>query len=756
MDYYAHSGRDEEHYSDWQLLREHLSGVATRAAALASKVRTQEWFPLTEAARTAGLLHDIGKFRPEFQQMLFGMRVAREKTYHKQAGAAKSQAFWPIAFAIAGHHGGIPDKVDLVEAIKGDSGADLLSRIWNDAVSDCPDLAALSLPSLGNGGDVLAAELYTRVLFACLVDSDWSDTSEHERIVNGWPDDPTPAPFDPARRLPQVLGYIQEKAAGCEEPRMARLRDEVLQECLRAAELAPGLFSLTVPTGGGKTLSSLAFALKHATHYDPESTRIRRVVYVAPYLSILDQNATVFRKALGVKSNDGLVFEHHSLAETPGDRDPDRPADEDQNETRSRALRRAENWDSPFILTTNVQFFESLFSNRPGRCRKLHNIAGSVILLDECQAIPPDLFASTCEMLQQLVTNLGCTIVSCTATQPAFSHPELSKRKCALVGVREIIPPHLALFSRLQRVHVTWPKRQDEVMDWKTVGERMTQENSALCVVNTRKAAQLLFDEVKRQDGRGVFHLSTCMCPMHRLAVLARVKARLARKKVCRLISTQLIEAGVDVDFDFLMREIGPLEAVIQAAGRCNREGKLNHPDGTPGGRVVIFRSVEGKIPNDLWYREGRNIVECNFLNSERGEPRINVTADIEEYYERLFKVGSLDKNKIRPARRELKFREVADRFRIIDDDSVAVVVATWDQAGARAKVDAILKELHQRPTRGLLRRLAPYQVNMRSREATMHPDVREEIPGVFVWRGPYDPDVGVTDEFKNNNMLCF
>jgi CRISPR-associated endonuclease/helicase Cas3 len=219
-------------------------------------------------------------------------------------------------------------------------------------------------------------------------------------------------------------------------------------------------------------------------------------------------------------------------------------------------------------------------------------------------------------------------------------------------------------------------------------------------------------------------------------------------------VSTQLIEAGVDVDFPFVMRELGPFEAVIQAAGRCNREGRLNLPDGTPGGRVVVFRSVEGRMPIDRWYQGGRDIVEANFLSSERGAPRIDEPADIQEYYKRLFMLGSLDNNNIHALRSDFRFHQIAEKYRFIDDDSVPVVVATWDRFGARAKVASILKRLQAQPRRSLFRKLTPYQVNMRFRQANSHPDIEKEIPGVYVWRGHYDRDVGVTDEARGEDLI--
>jgi CRISPR-associated endonuclease/helicase Cas3 len=726
--FYAHSGRKAD-FSDWQELRVHLRQVAQAARALAGDA-CPCYESLARATELAGWLHDLGKYRPGFQQMIRGLSVPREQTYHKQAGAvvAADARNLPVAFAVLGHHGGIPNAAESKDLIAGPSGRPIASAIWGQATRDCPQLGGLALdpPPLK---DRLAADLITRLIFSCLVDADWTDTGTHERRVKGLPPEPLPPPLDPASRLERVLAHIRRRAATCREAQVARVRDDILNACLTAAGQPPGLFSLTVPTGGGKTLSGLALALKHAAAHG-----LRRLIYVAPYLSILDQNARVIRQALGVAPDAPDVFEHHTLADPPGD--------ETQQETaREAAARRAENWDAPVVLTTNVQFFESLFANKPGRCRKLHNIARSVILLDECQTLPPELVAPTCSMLGDLAPTFGSTVILCTATQPAFDHADMPER---LQNVREIIPASLALFARLRRVQVAWPKRDEAPLDWPAVAGRMRDHRAALCIVNTRRAARELFAEL-RQGGGDVFHLSTSMCPAHRLAVLDEVRWRLEAEQPCYLASTQLIEAGVDVDFPFVMRELAPLEAIIQSAGRCNREGRLRGADGSPGGRVVVFRSVEGILPRDRWYRAGRTVLETSFLNAGR-EPGIDTPSDIREYFERLYREGDLDERGIQDGRRRFAFTEVAGQYRLIDDDGDSVVVATWQEK--QEEVEALLDAVRLRPTRANFRRLAPFQVNLRRYERDKAGGaVAEEGPGLLVWRGPYDDELGLTGE---------
>jgi len=511
-------------------------------------------------------------------------------------------------------------------------------------------------------------------------------------------------------------------------PTLANVRKQILVACLKSAELPTGLFTLTVPTGGGKTLSGLAFALKHAA-----KNNLRRVIYVAPFISILDQNADVIRDALGVTERDLDVLEYQSLAEPQGPQ----LADEKQTST---AARRAENWDSPIVITTNVQFFESLFSNKPGRCRKLHNIANSVVILDECQTLPPDLVKPTCQMLKQLTSMLGCTVVMCTATQPAFDHVTLNEHR---LEAKEIIPPELKLFDQLKRVQLEWPKR-DERIDWPEVAKRMTGQTSALCIVNTKKAALDLFAELKNLS-QNVFHLSTSMCPAHRMAVLKAVKGKLDAKHPVFVVSTQLIEAGVDIDFPCVFREMAPLEAIIQAAGRCNREGHLANA----GGRVVVFRSLEGKIPRG-WYVKGRDVLETAFLNAGV-EPRIDSVEDIRKYFGHLYWTGNLDPQNIVGMRAGFKFESVGKAYRLIDDDAVPVVVASWKEH--ETEIAHLLAKLKARPNRANFRALAPYQVNVFRSELKRLPNglaipLSEDVE-MLVWHGVYNSEIGRSSEIQ-------
>jgi len=721
MEYYAHSGKQADR-SDWQLLKEHLLGVATMARRFAEEARPGDG-AFHDAAYMAGLLHDLGKYRPEFQEYIRGNRGKGEATRHKQIGAAHALASRRIelASAIMGHHAGLQNVADLVNSIE--EVREVLAHVLSIAQADCP-ACELAIRPGARGAEPLSVEMQSRLLFSCLVDADWLDTSDHEARSRQWPTRSQPFILDAAALLTCVRQYILIRAARCRDAKIALIRDQVLNASLHAADQPPGLFSMSVPTGGGKTLSSLAFALKHAQQHG-----LHRVIYVAPYLSIIEQNARVFGEAVHDGSGD-LILEHHSLADGIQNRDG---ADEAQTES---AQRLAENWDAPIVLTTSVQFYETLFSNDPGRSRKLHNIARSVVILDECQTLPPGLIAPTCQMLQQVTQYLGCSIVLCTATQPAWNR-DSSLLPEGLEGVRDIVPPSLDLFARLKRVAVSWPSPTARAIDWADVAGRMLDKQQALCVVNTKKAARELFGQLRQSGGDGIFHLSTAMCPAHRLEILDEVRRLLADGKPCHLVSTQLIEAGVDVDFPLLMRELAPLEAVVQAAGRCNREGLLQC------GEVIVFRSVEGKLPPDGWYRNGVAVLDQDFIRAGR-EPDIHAPSQLSEYFRRLYRTGELDHRNICRLRHSLSFRDVAKEYRLIDDATTSLVVTAW--AEAKDHVQQLLDEIRTRPTRQLYRDLQRYCVNVYDYDLRRLGGsvVLDHLPGVNVCAMPYDPALGL------------
>lgn len=717
-----------------QLLREHLVSVSQLASHYAAQARPED-SELAEAARAAGLLHDLGKYRTEFQELLAGCRSRGEATRHKQAGAARACALKrsDAAFAIGGHHGGLPDTQGLRTLIERPGGRDIADAVWPIAVEDCPDLASLAacVPPVK---DRLELDLRVRLLFSCLVDADWLDSAiavdpDAER-------DPVRFSDHAERWLASLLSFVRTRAASCKDPDVRGCRAEVLGASLARADDPPGLFSLTVPTGGGKTLSAMAFALRHAYAHG-----LRRIIYVAPYLSIIEQNAAAIRAAIGEGAASEAVLEHHSLSDQ-GDGREDDPYS-------TAPDRLGENWDAPVVITTSVQFFESLFARSPGRCRKVHNVARSVVILDECQSLPRELVAPTLDMLKALQPYLGATLVLCTATQPAWEMSDALPM--GLEGVREIAPEPAGLADRLRRVRVEWPKPDAPRWSWEEAAARMVEGDvPALCVVNTKAAAHAVFlalrDRVGAEDG--VFHLSTSMCPEHRRRVLAECIARLQDGRRCLLVSTQLVEAGVDIDFPLVLRELGPLDSIVQAAGRCNREGRL----GREGGRVVVFRSEEGGLPPGPYTLATKTTGQW----LEAGEtPDTSDPETMRRYFRTLYNKTESDAKDITALRGELNFPKAARCYKLIDDDTLSVVVAGWEEE--RARVEALLGALARSPTRRAFRALAPYSVNLYRRDA--------EALGAYLrgWSGThvtvcdskYDASLGIVKPATGEALLA-
>lgn len=647
-EYYAHS-KEGEPPSEWHRLNEHLQEVAKIASSFAEAFGALDWGYL------AGLWHDIGKYSEEFQQRLFVTegRNAHVETKpgrvdHSTAGAKHGFSHFMdkgklLAYAIAGHHAGLPNG-------KANESSDLATRLEKPVPdhSSCPE-KILNIDELGElpftphkNRFGFQISFFARMLFSCLVDADFLDTeqfmdSEKSLGRKGYPS---------LTALTQKLTeYLEQLVAKAPTTPINKQRAEILKSCLEAADWAPGLFSLTVPTGGGKTLSSLAFALKHAL-----KNNLNRVIYVIPYTSIIEQNAAVFRDVLGDKA----VLEHHSNYE---------PKEEDH---RSRLA--AENWDAPLVVTTNVQFFESLFSYKPSLCRKIHNIAESVVILDEAQMLPMPLLKPSLEALRELASNYRTTIVLCTATQPALSTTETFKD--GLDGVREIIPNPVNLYHTFKRVHT---KRLFFLSDYE-LAEKIKKHEQVLCVVNTRKHARLVYERLNEQEGR--FHLSALMCPTHRTETFTQIRDALAKGRPCKVISTQLIEAGVDIDFPVVFRSAAGIDSIAQAAGRCNREGQLSD-----AGEVYVF-SPESALPPGHF----RQTAETAEAVMRHHDDPLSLEA-VEEYFRifywmkgaRLDEYGILNDLSSGMRNGDFPFRLVAKKFKIIKDGMDSLIIA-WNE----------------------------------------------------------------------------
>ncbi|MBI4321537.1 MAG: CRISPR-associated endonuclease Cas3'' [Chloroflexi bacterium] len=720
---WAHSSNSQGKRHD---LVDHLRGVAGLAAEFAAE------FGCAEPARVLGLYHDLGKFSTGFQDYLLASEAGKahgRSPDHKIAGASfiVNKLGLPLfALLIQGHHGGLRKASDLRSYLSDPQKSVQVDEALTSAKRGMPDLETpvprMKLPK-GVEGDAKAAELFLRILFSALVDADFLDTEMHFEARTA------------ARRGTQVtmvdlwqwFERDQERFGGEPKAEVNLVRAEVYRHCLEASKLPPGMFRLTVPTGGGKTRSAMAFALQHAIRFGH-----RRVIVAVPFISITEQTADVYRGIFGSTQDDEpIVLEHHSQA-GQGDGDDMSP-----RTVRSRLA--AENWDAPIIVTTTVQLFESLFANTPSRCRRVHSLAHSVIILDEAQALPAHLLQPILDGLRELCASYGATVVISTATQPAFEAIPIFAAEQAT----EIIPDPERLFRTLKRVEYEW--RMERGLEWEEVAKLLDDTPQALAVVNTKKDAMALLDALG--DGEAL-HLSTLLCGAHRREVIRTVRRRLELGEPCRLISTQVVEAGVDLDFPLVLRAMGPLDSILQSAGRCNREGRLR------SGRVVVFRPVQGGMPKGA-YRAASGITAA-LLGAGDVDP--DDPAASREYFRRLFATIDTDRESIQKLRETLDYPEVARRFRMIDGSTQTVAVP-YGSEDERRQVQAWLERLREGAThaRGLMRRLQPYVVSLYAAQAAyyrQHGLIVDVVEGMGEWMGKYDPVRGLSGDALDPDAL--
>ena len=643
---------------------DHLKAVSERAAEYAAA------FGAADEARLAGLLHDLGKYGELFQRRLRGEASGVD---HWSAGAWQALAFeakgLAAALAVQGHHVGLRC-VDALRRLNPTAWdprmheGRRLSKPPDGATDelDIPAAAGLPLSIYDHRAPAAAAMLDVRMLFSALVDADFIETEAHFDAKNGQKQyRELGLALKPARALDVLLTHIKKVAQESQAATgVNSLRADLLNACLKKASGPQGRFTLTAPTGSGKTLSMLAFALKHAAQHN-----LRRVVMVIPYLNIIDQTARVYREILQPIFGVGYVLEHHSLAGTHGDDDGADGVGESQR-------LQAENWDAPVIVTTSAQFLESLFSNRPSACRKLHRLAQSVVLFDEVQTLPTGLAIPTLATLSRLVERYQTTVVFATATQPAFSHLHDKVKEYCACGWQpeEIVPAAFRLFDRARRTKVVWPEPERRT-SWDELAGSLASDDCrrSLCVVNLKRHALELFQKLRdhKVDEDSLFHLSTNMCPAHRRVVLDEVRQRLKDGLPCRLISTQCVEAGVDVDFPVVYRAWGPLDSIAQAAGRCNRNGLLS------SGEVRVF------VPDDERYPPGAYEQAAAVTRVIAGTrvPDIDDPAMFLEYFRQLYGISRPeDRNReLTDAILRKDFAEVACLYRVIEQDAVNVLV---------------------------------------------------------------------------------
>lgn len=660
--YLAHTENEkgEVHYLD-----DHLKCVGE----LAEQYTRQANPALGEMAKWAGLLHDLGKYRDEFQEYLVGQRERSIETHHAVYGSAlafqkaqttKNQAWIPIAFAVAAHHAGLHDKSSLPELFQKYEAMNRLSPLIQNFENELE-----KIPEIISGAEFfgkmnpLKLEFATRMIFSSLVDADFLDTEKHYR--SGLAREPKELD---SRELLKKLNVertrkVENAKKNKADEKLIEIRNRIFDNCLQKAEGPKGFFSLTVPTGGGKTLSAMAFALKHA-----EIHKLRRVVVVIPYLSIIEQNAKEYREILG----EDYVIENHSAVKIKSEEEEETAKSEKRQ--RNMLEYAAENWDAPIIVTTSVQFIESLFAHKTSKCRKLHNIANSVVILDEVQTLPAKLLEPLFDVWRQLKENYGVSFVFSTATQPAFRRNNFNFiNGLAENELEEITENTDEIFRELNRVKYEF-KTFQEPKTWADIADQMKNERQVLCVLNTRKHAFELWDDLSGKlaeiEKDGLFHLSSAMCAEHRLEVIEEIKKRLQNDEICRVVSTQLVEAGVDLDFPVLFRAIAPLDSIVQAAGRCNREGKLKK------GRVVVFTPSENVLPPGI-YKTSTEI--SSSLLHGFDEETLGTNHEIfADYFRRVYQSNDTGQE-IQADRESLSYREVSKKAKVIENEGIGVII---------------------------------------------------------------------------------
>ncbi len=663
MNWIAH--RREDGFE--QPLSEHLAETARLASCFA------KGFSGDKDALLAGILHDIGKYSQHFQKRI---RDPFHVPAHDHATAGAKEAgisatTLPVAFSVAGHHGGIPDGGSRADTAEEPTLLGRLQKevddyhVWQEEIS----LPPANPPSFFQKGDAFTHAFYTRMLFSCLVDADYLDTEAFMRGARMLLD---------YQSITMLQKKLNEYFSGWKpkDTELNRIRNQIRENCEKAAEKERGLFTLTVPTGGGKTLSSLQFALSHAAKH-----KMERVIYIIPYTSIIDQTAEIFGRILGEEQ----VLEHHSSACYDA---------EAIDEKQYRKLLASENWDAPVIVTTAVQFFESLFSNRSSQCRKLHNIVNSVLVFDEAQTLPIPYLRPCVAAITQLIKHYRCTAVLCTATQPELEPLFLQEGLPSF----EIVGDAEKLCVSLRRTTIQDVGKKD----WDEIEGELAATKSVLCVVNRRKRAQTLYETLPKE---GSYCLSTLLYPAHRKRILREIRQRLSKGLPCRVVSTSLIEAGVDLDFPLVYREEAGLDSLLQAGGRCNREGRADAEESF----VYLFRAEDKTLP-----MLSQNVDALREIT--RKHTQLASLGAVREYFtfrrslcgeEALDRAGILRAFEKGIDGKMFPFREVNARFRLIDSTAQNVYIPLEEG-------EELIQKLQMGETsRFLYRKLAQFSVSV-------------------------------------------
>ncbi len=724
----AHVKRNtDDSWAEPQSLDDHLRGVARLAERFASVFSSGEW------GLAGGIGHDCGKGREEWQRYLkaksgydeeAALETKKGKVDHSTPSAKISEEVLGkgigriLAYCIAGHHAGLPDWTGSQSSLSyrlAHATTDGIPIKYREFLSSNKPIS----PPWKFDSKSLDMSLWIRMLFSCLVDADFLDTEAYMEERKTQLRNHYLSISELLERFDTHMRRMTKAVLDGLPSVVMRARQTVLADCRRAATLSPGFFSLTVPTGGGKTLSSMAFALEHAARYNKD-----RIIYVIPYTSIIEQNANVFRKVFG----DPQVVEHHSNL--------------DDNDSTPMARLAAENWDAPLIVTTSVQFFESLFAAKTSRCRKLHNIANSVVVLDEAQLLPTEFLEPIMSAMKLLADHYKTSFVICTATQPLLEKQEGFPRFPGLPhgSIREIVNDVPSLYRDLKRVEVLPPDDFRKPKTWEEVAAELKEEDCVLCVVSDRKSCR----EIYALMPEDTYHLSALMCAQHRSDCIAEIKLRLKENGPVRVVSTQLVEAGVDFSFPTVYRAMAGLDSIAQAAGRCNREGELASQGRL--GKVVIFVPPR-KSPAGIL----KKATDTASIMLEGGlKDPIHSSAFAPYFSELYWKVNSLDSKRImellRPDATDLgiQFRAAAEAFQIIDEKDQKAIIVPY---GEGEKLIAELKAIG--PDRWILRKLQRYTVNIYSNQFRMLQDrgsIEEVSPGIFalICTIEYRDDIGL------------
>lgn len=634
MEYLAHLKEERS-----QTLKDHLHGTAELAGEFAERFGKRDW------GYCCGMLHDIGKYSLAFQEKI--RNNSKKRVDHSTAGAKvcleKGGLYTFMSYCIAGHHAGLPDYGNSSDGgdtstLEGRRKKKIEDYGFYKNEIEIPKINTRPFDPKTEPHPDFSLSVFIRMLYSCLVDADFLDTEKF--MLNGQVQREAGEKADVLLR--KLKDHVADWMRNKDTESVNGRRTEILRHCFACGQMERGIFQLTVPTGGGKTIASLAFALQHAV-----KNHMDRVIYVIPYTSIIEQNAKVFREILG----DQNVLENHYNVDY-----------ESSDELKPMQLA-SENWDKPVVVTTNVQFFESLFANKSSKCRKLHNIANSVVIFDEVQMLPTDYLKPCAAMMEELVSNFRSSIVLCTATQPSL-HP-LFRKKLPVTELCPRVQEQFQFFERVTFQNIGTVSEADLI-------EKLECEDQALCIVNTKKRAQNLYRKMK---GEGVFHLSTAMYPNHRRRVLGKIRELLQKGERCILISTSLVEAGVDLDFQAVYRQLAGVDSMIQAAGRCNREGKRDAEESF----AYVFQF------------EDRENVPGQQLSIDVSKVLLQEESDIfsidgaERYFEALyhFRGESLDKKKILEEfqNKRYNFAKAAEEFWLIEENTFTIFVGKEKEA---------------------------------------------------------------------------